>query len=708
LSDDSRHCSPGYLGELNFIMTLGEIPELRVHIDRRGALIKQIKRDRLNGVVMTPHLVHSPSEISLVSAHHMRRQQSLDAYNTLSHDFSRKHSKDLNMASVEEYEPGVDEWLLPNAAAFHQPKWPLTFYDGTNIEFYTSAVSDKTRYVNVSQLAASRTMRHEFRLENLYSRARLLVNLIRAEELGCPIHPGKNNNSPTDPHHRGSKGKATTSRGMERAVAGRPIHRSDGVTPAYQATLSIGKYSHKSRSAHCGTTPCWHEHFEFRIRLGEKTVLNLEIIDHSVAIPVLLFRGYLDFGRQPPDWTGCFTLKNDLDNYRGHVVLLVTLTGLTSTASPTTSPYVTSQDYDDFEEPVPTPPALKPKLKLPSKELLEMVKMHYCCSCHRQSFFWHLKLLPGPQLLSSPFALNVNIVGRKFAVRGARDLVVPTRGGKCNAYCMVRLVNRCVHTSTVYKTLNPLWNHVFVFPISDIYDLLEIVVLDEDKHGADILGQLRFPIVQLPNHRCKWYALKDKKYRIRERGAILLESYIEYNSVRAALRVVYPMETPWVWQAERIHLRDLQRKIDRIAPYGVYLAQGQKTFIKLYNWENRLQSCLFMIGMSLAILFVQPYMIMGGMVLLLAGCWFFTTYWFKNHAAHQQTTKTNDDSDSELWDDDGDSEEEMEEEDGDDHEKKHKYGRKKPFKVKLAKAREVLGSLQSVMEYVASILEKID
>lgn len=90
----------------------------------------------------------------------------------------------------------------------------------------------------------------------------------------------------------------------------------------------------------------------------------------------------MDFERQIPDWTGCFTLKNTMEGYGGHVILLVTLTGLTY-RSDSTSDESAASHPDANEEVRPTmnssldSPPLTPKFSAPSKELLAMVESHY-------------------------------------------------------------------------------------------------------------------------------------------------------------------------------------------------------------------------------------------------------------------------------------------------------------------------------------------
>lgn len=713
LYDETERSVMKPLGELNFWITLGEIEDIRVPGDRRRSMIKQLKEDRGLENRLTPLLIRTPSDISQVSAQSRFRSQQFDSIDRSSWDMSREPSStDLHLiASMDEYEPDYDEWLLPNAASFHQPQWPLLFYDGTNVEIYTANMNDKTQCISISNLVSSRTGKNEVPLENVYNRARLVVNLIRAENLNLPASSSSTSSAGNlvSPQSSSPKSKLLTGPGLERAVMGLPVAHTDGSIPSYVASLSIGKSSRKSRPVRSPSSPCWHQHFEFRLKLGEKGVLNVEIIDQALAVPSILFRGHLDFERQIPDWTGCFTLKNTMEGYGGHVILLVTLTGLTY-RSDCASDESAGSHSDTNEEIRPAmnsnfdSPPLTPKFAPPSKELLTMVESHYS--------------------LKRTLENRRDVGWLHLVVRCARELPSVGRNGQSDPYCNIRLVNRCVHTATLYKTSNPSWNQAFVLPISDIYDVLEIVVLHNGKHGSEFLGRVSFPVIQIASRRCKWYTLKDKKLRKAARGAIFLESYIVYNPIRAAMRVVYPREKPWVWIKTRVHLRDLirkyvpelQQKIDRIYPYAVFLTDGQKTFMHLYKWENPLHSSIFLAGIWIVFLFVKPYMVVTGMIIGFASCWVLSMDWFKSRLRHRVSVNSNTESDVDDIEEYVITEDLLEEDDDSEDSDlmfdqlvpKHKHSHKKPLKVKLAKAREVLGTLQSAMESVASTIERID
>ncbi|TPP62514.1 hypothetical protein FGIG_03058 [Fasciola gigantica] len=213
-------------------------------------------------------------------------QLRLESFDYSSLEMSRESTAELAITPMDEYEPDFDEWLLPSATYFYQPQWPLAFYDGTNIEVYTANVADKTQYVSIPNMISAQFRRNDVPLETSFNRARLVVNLIRAENLSLPISSGTSSNArSSDP-----MSKLITGHGMERAVMGLPINHTDGSLPSFVATLSVGKSLHNSRAVRSPDSPCWHQLFEFHLKLGKNAVLNVEITDQAVAVPMILFR----------------------------------------------------------------------------------------------------------------------------------------------------------------------------------------------------------------------------------------------------------------------------------------------------------------------------------------------------------------------------------------------------------------------------------
>lgn len=125
-----------------------------------------------------------------------------------------------------------------------------------------------------------------------------------------------------------------------------------------------------------------------------------------------------------------------------------------------------------------------------------------------------------------------------FAVVGT-GLRAADLNGKSDPFCILQLANTRFHTQVEPKTLEPEWNRVFTFPVSDIHTALDITVMDMDlDKKSDFLGRVAIPLLKIHNKERRWYVLKDQKLQARTQGSILLEVELVYNPVRAAIRTL--------------------------------------------------------------------------------------------------------------------------------------------------------------------------
>ncbi len=175
----------------------------------------------------------------------------------------------------------------------------------------------------------------------------------------------------------------------------------------------------------------------------------------------------------------------------------------------------------------------------------------------------------------------------------ARGLLAADLGGKSDPYVVLELDNARLQTHTEYKTVNPVWNRHFVFPVKDFHSTLYLTVYDDDsKHTFEFLGKLAVSLLRMESGKKRWYALKDKKLRCRAKGAnpqILLEFYFACNSVRGAVRTINPKEERHMQSAEKFK-RQVRAHLDyvtqtwfshavltnpkesfAVAPYNLYL-----------------------------------------------------------------------------------------------------------------------------------------
>ncbi|OON19790.1 C2 domain protein, partial [Opisthorchis viverrini] len=624
-NEDSNEATP--VGELTFSLILGEKPELEVAADRRQFLLKQLKIDRQNAYQYPTMTTKRPSpDISPTGCDVSSWcENAARFYSDSAQEMNSIYAQNIYSA-IDDDEMEEDDWLDENEFYFRQPSWPACFYDGTKLEVYTGRLPNKLQPLPFSQISRLPKVITDVNWEQMYTRSKLVVSLIGAQRLepkqkSETIFPGS--------VHRSHSQRARSSK--KHASGHEEKSKSDVVEPpSPMALLSVGRTTFRSAVIKNTRHPSWHQEFEFRLRTGDKKILQVEIRDMSTNPYTTLVRAYLDFAKLMPDWTDCFTLKNVIEGHEGQVVLLATLTGFSkpldpSSVSPLPPNYRTSQVSVRSPEPVEDGVIVPPTQTPVPSELLELVAENYSLRNTIKDRFdvgW-LHVFANPFLLSNthknmfvypvyrvdPFLYGV------FAVIGARQIKAADSNGKSDPYCTLRLVNRVAYTSTIYKTLDPTWNQGFVFPIGDIYSVLEVTIWDEDKEKADFLGRIQLPLNQITSRRKRWYTLKDKTMKKLAKGSICLEVNVEHNPIRAAIRAAYPREEPCVWQENRVKLRNLQGHITRITSYTPPIEVGTQALKKLYTWENPTYSALFIVAMCLTILYIQPYMIAFGITI---------------------------------------------------------------------------------------------
>lgn len=594
-----------------------------------------------------------------------------------------------------------EDWLQMDHCVMAQPTWPSKFYEGTNLEIYVKKIrSNQQEQTKVIDL---HTMNNEIQLERYFYQARLIITLIGAKHLGIR-RPSKSLTYTEDESSRSPRG--TKQKRHRNSDEWEGMEEEYLLQPCPVAYLTVGGKTHRSRVKAHTRNPLWNEEFVFRVRPGLKSVLRGELYDHSHQNPILLGRFYLDFSNLVIDWTTCFTLKNTEENCKGEILILATMTGLHTRPE--------SVNY------LPNNLTLRP----PAMDLLKQEFIENNSSDKPRVSNPLMRALESHYKLNRTLTDLSDVGWLRIIVHRAHNLPSKDRNGKCDPLCELRLVNRVARTFTVQKSQNPIWNQAFVFPINDLYSVLEVNVLDEGKDDNELLGCVVFPLIKLKNRCQKWYILKDKKLIHRTKGSIFLETTMTYNPVRAALRAVCPKERKLAHVDRRVRLRELakkqvpllQRNIDRLAPFAENLKKGSKTIQQLYSWKNPTFSTLALIAFSLFILFVQPYMIAFSLVLVIITLRFIPAKWLSDvKAANTNRTSTIIHLDSDEYELDQltvHSEEPMDKtsdvDDTDETILRKKREKKINLSEKLGKARFVLGQLQYAIEELASFVERVD
>ncbi|KAJ8339542.1 hypothetical protein SKAU_G00363280 [Synaphobranchus kaupii] len=273
-------------------------------------------------------------------------------------------------------------------------------------------------------------------------------------------------------------------------------------------------------------------------------------------------------------------------------------------------------------------------------------------------------------------------------VIGAEGLMAADVTGKSDPFCVVELSNDRLQTHTVYKNLNPEWNKVFTFNVKDVHAVLEVTVYDEDRdRSADFLGKVAIPLLRIQNGERKAYALKNKELTGPTKGVIFLETDVIFNSMKAGLRTLVPIEQKYIEEEPKVSKQLLQQNFNRVKRFILVLINGGYYMNSCLEWESPQRSiCAFLLFL-LVVWNFELYMIPLSLLLLLAWNYFLI-------ASGKDTGQGDVQALEDMLQD--------EDEDDDD-----KDSDRKGFMNKLYAIQDVCISVQNALDEVASYGERI-
>nr|CAH8833864.1 unnamed protein product [Trichobilharzia regenti]CAH8833867.1 unnamed protein product [Trichobilharzia regenti] len=725
-------------GEIKFYITLSEIDETCLDSSECKKLKKKLKEEKarafstdinsqspreasstqlLNDNYSTIESIAVPSVYSGSTASLMRTWQG----NRSNHDSielndptddlqSEDGQQQSPLQTPKQLEKNIlsrleDKWIHENQSLLLQPIWPYSFYEGTNLELYTN------RYHGgeLESIDKLHSLNNEIQMESLFQQSRLIITLVGAKNLKSRGRQRNCFSSDLD-NIKLSRLKSLRGHNSESSASGYHDDEKSNL-PCPIASLTVGMKTQQSKAVMHTKNPLWNERFEFRVRPGMKTVLQCEVFDDSHQNGNLLGRFYLEFSKLVLDWTTCFTLKNQESRCHGELHILATMTGLLpivdSLSLPLSSNTISRSGSTD-------------QLKRETESIYGDLSKEGVSKLTLDQIHDYYKVRNTLK--------NSNDIGwLRVVVHRATNLPAKDRSGKSNAFCEIRLVNRVVRTFTAPKNAYPIWNQAFVFPISDMYSILEVYIYEEGKETSEITGRVSFPLIQLVNRRQKWYALKDKSLTTLAKGSILLETIIIYNPLKASLRALYPKEKRYYVEDSKVKLRDLtkkhlpliQRNIDRLTPFIDDFKRGHQIFKRLYSWERPFLSFIALVLFEIIVLYVQPYMVglsIAFIMIIMRIPIGLTTPLSITSPTTKSFTRTSRSKDSESEENDDDQDiihpenyayySDMDNED--EAILRKKKDKKTSFTTKLNKIRSILGTLQDAAEQITSFLERLD
>ncbi|KAJ8400042.1 hypothetical protein AAFF_G00400810 [Aldrovandia affinis] len=420
---------------------------------------------------------------------------------------------------------------------------------------------------------------------------------------------------------------------------------TNGLSDPY-VKFRLGHQKYKSKTMPKTLNPQWREQFDFHLYEENGGVLEITVWDKDAGKrDDFIGRSLLDLSGMSKEHTHKLDLP--LEEDKGMLVLLVTLTASTAVS-------ISDLSVNILDDPL---------------ERCEILRRYSVVRSFR----------------------NLKDVGMvQVKVIGAEGLMAADVTGKSDPFCVVELSNDRLQTHTVYKNLNPEWNKVFTFNVKDIHSVLEVTVYDEDRdRSADFLGKVAIPLLKIQNGERKAYALKNKELTGPTKGAIFLETEVIFNSVKAGLRTLVPIEQKYIEEEPKVSKHLLQQNFNRVKRCILFLINAGYYMNSCLEWESPQRSiCAFLLFL-LGVWNFELYMMPLGLLVLLAWNYFLI--------ASGKDTRQGDVQDLEdlLQDED------------DEDDKDDKDSERKGFMNKLYAIQDVCISVQNALDEVASYGERI-
>ncbi|XP_046720693.1 multiple C2 and transmembrane domain-containing protein 2 isoform X1 [Silurus meridionalis] len=281
---------------------------------------------------------------------------------------------------------------------------------------------------------------------------------------------------------------------------------------------------------------------------------------------------------------------------------------------------------------------------------------------------------------------NLHDVGYlQVKVLRATDLSSTDLNGKSDPFCVLELGNSKLQTQTIYKTINPEWRTAFTFPIKDIHDVLMLTVFGEDGDKApDFLGKVSIPLFSVSNGQQITSLLKKYNLEDLSKGSITLEMNVFYNPVRAAIRTFHPKETKLEEDNAKFNKKLLARNIYRVRRISMAILYTLQYIKSCFQWESTQRSIIAFLVFVLTVWHFELFMLPLFLLLLIGWNYFHITPGVGSHSQDLESISAAEDEDED-----------------------EKESEKRGLMEKIYMVQEIVLTVQSVLDEIASIGERV-
>ncbi|XP_077424850.1 multiple C2 and transmembrane domain-containing protein 2-like [Vanacampus margaritifer] len=402
----------------------------------------------------------------------------------------------------------------------------------------------------------------------------------------------------------------------------------------------LGDQKYKSKNLCIQANPQWRERFDFNQFADNQETLQVEV--------------YLKKGRKGEESWGMFEVDisnlvfNErqlytqmLDPGKGRLVFLVTLLRCWGVS------------VSDIE----TAPLEKPDERDSMVETFSLRKSYQCMG---EIGFLQVKVLKANELP----ATDIN--------------------GKSNPYCVIALGNSKLQTHTIYKNVNPEWNKAITFPVKDIFDVLELIILDENGDKAPgFLGKVAIPLLTIQNEQQICLYLKKEDLSGPAKGTITLVLEVIYNKVRAGIRSFQPKEEKFTEENIKFSKKVLANNIYRVRKISTAVLYMLQYIKSCFQWESTQRSLIAFLIFLVTVWHWELFMFPLFLLLLIG--WNYMQLRGKNGSSNQDLVNMS-----------------M----GEDEEDDEKEPGKKGLMDKIHMVQEVVLTVQNLLEELANIAER--